>query len=307
MGEVGGHRRMDVDHRAGGYRAQCAQYFGAARGDDVAAEQHPGAAGGNAHRMDVVGPFGDADVGDHGAVLLRQADLVEHGHTFALQVRRHAEQGADGHDAGAADPGDDDAIGSIDGRKDRIGERREIDVRGAAGRSVDAAAVDGDEARAEPVEAGEILVARRLVDGAFAAIRRLLGNDGDAVGLDAAVAAALAHRLVDEGALRRVGIEAALAAAAFLGGAGLVVDEDGGASIFAQLPLHRVEVVAVGDGDARGEGGPGAVFLRLVGDHHDPRHALGGDLAGDHRHVERAVHRLAAGHRHRVVVRGSCR
>ena len=43
----------------------------------------------------------------------------------------------------------------------------------------------------------------------------------------------------------RVGKAAALAAAALLGGAGLVVDDRGDAGDLAQLALHRVELVAV--------------------------------------------------------------
>ncbi|OPZ02233.1 MAG: hypothetical protein BWZ09_02581 [Alphaproteobacteria bacterium ADurb.BinA305] len=41
---------------------------------------------------------------------------------------------------------------------------------------------------------------------------------------------------------------------------------------------------------------------RAVVDHHHRAHALGEQLAGDDRHRQRAVVRLAAGHRHRVVV-----
>ena len=81
------------------------------------------------------------------------------------------------------------------------------------------------------------------------------GLHRDAVRLLRAIAAALAHRLVDEDALRRIGIRAALAAAALLGGAGLVVDQDGQARDLAQLALHRVELVAMADLDAGGEAG----------------------------------------------------
>jgi hypothetical protein len=66
-----------------------------------------------------------------------------------------------------------------------------------------------------------------------------------AVGLHAAVAAAFAHQLVDDHALGRVDQGAALAAAALLGGAGLVVDDDRGALDLAELALHGVQFVAV--------------------------------------------------------------
>src|SRR3546814_9178749 len=78
--------------------------------------------------------------------------------------------------------------------------------------------MDGDEAGAEAVHAGEVLVAGRLVDGTLAPELGFHRHHRDAVGLHRAVAAAFADQLVDEGALRRVGIAPALAAAALLGG-----------------------------------------------------------------------------------------
>ena len=44
------------------------------------------------------------------AVLLRHPGHVQHGHAFALQVRSHPEQRADGDYAGAADAGDEDVV-----------------------------------------------------------------------------------------------------------------------------------------------------------------------------------------------------
>ena len=85
------------------------------------------------------------------------------------------------------------------------------------------------EARAQPLGAAEIVVADGLVDAAFAAQCRLLGLHGDAVGLHAAIAAALANLGMDEQPLLGVRQLAALAQAAALGGAGLVVDDRGDA------------------------------------------------------------------------------
>src|SRR3546814_2185487 len=76
-----------------------------------------------------------------------------------------------------------------------------------------AAAVHGDEAGAEAVHAGEVLVAGRLVDGALAAELGFHRHHRDAVGLHRAVAAALADQLVDEDAFGRIGIASALTAA----------------------------------------------------------------------------------------------
>ena len=99
----------------------------------------------------------------------------------------------------------------------------------------------------KPVDAGEILVAARLVDLALAAELGLDRLDRDAVRLHAAIAAALADQFVDDDALVGIGIGAALAAAALFGGAGLVVDQHRDALDLAQLALHQVEVVAMVD------------------------------------------------------------
>ncbi len=161
--------------------------------------------------------------------------------------------------------------------------------------------MDRDEAGAEAFDAGEILVAGGLVDRAFAAECGFDRDDGDAVGGFRAVAAAFADALVDEGAFGGVDHGAAFAAAAFFGGTGLIVDEDGDARGFAQGALERIERAAVVDGDAGGEVGDAQVFFRLVGDDVDSRRAFGLHLAGDLGDAERAVDVLAAGHRHGVV------
>ena len=200
--------------------------------DQVAAQQQVGAAGAQPHGVQRLGRGADADMADDRAALLRHAELVEHGDALAFDMRRHAHDGADGDDAGAADAGDQHAVGPVGDRRQRRGGRqRRLDGRprrlSCVGLALaDAAAFDRDEARAEAVEAGEVLVAGRLVDGALVAELGLDRHDAEAVRLGRAVAAALAHRLVDEHALGGIGVGAALAAAALLGGAGLVVDQD---------------------------------------------------------------------------------
>src|SRR4029077_2794323 len=106
------------------------------------------------------------------------------------------------------------------------------------------AALDGDEARTESVEARIVLVARRLVDRALAPKFGLQRRDGHAIRLDAAVAAALAHQLVDDDALSRIGKLAACAAPALFRRAGLVVQENRRAFDVAQALLHVVQVFA---------------------------------------------------------------
>ena len=181
-------------------------------------------------------------------------------------------------------------------------QRQQLLVAGDALALLQLRAVHGDERRAEALHAGVVLVAARLVDGALAAQLGLQRLHRHAVRLHAAVAAALADQLVDDDALVGIGERAALAAAALLGGAGLVVDQHGAAGDFAKLLLHRLQVVAVMDGDALRPFGAGRIFLRLVGDDDDALGAFGRDLRGDLRHREIAVVHLAAGHGDRVVV-----
>ena len=72
---------------------------------------------------------------------------------------------------------------------------------------------------------------------------------------------------------RRVLERAALAAAALLGGAGLLVDEDGDAGDLAQLALDGVELAAGVEGGAGGEAGAVELF-RVVGDQRDAARRL---------------------------------
>src|SRR6516225_2517640 len=91
-----------------------------------------------------------------------------------------------------------------------------------------------------------------LVDAALAAELGLDRDDGEAIRGGRAIAAALADELVDDDAPRRRRELAALAFAALLGGACLVVDQHRDAWNVAELPLHRVELVAVMQCRARG-------------------------------------------------------
>src|SRR4029453_11405555 len=100
---------------------------------------------------------------------------------------------------------------------------------------------DADERRAVAVQAGEVLVAGRLVDLGLAPELGVHRLHGEAVGLGAAVAAAFADALVDEDALDRLGDLPALALAAQLSGALLVVDQDGHALHPRQFLLRLEE------------------------------------------------------------------
>ena len=84
---------------------------------DVAAEHQIGAGRRHADGVDVLRRVGDADVAVDGAALLREAGHVDDADALAFQMRRHADDGTDGDDAGAADAGDDDAVGVIGQRQ----------------------------------------------------------------------------------------------------------------------------------------------------------------------------------------------
>src|SRR5580704_2635747 len=141
-------------------------------------------------------------------------------------MRRHADERAQRDDAGTADAGDEDAIGPIERRCFRLGQSgKHAVVRRKAAKLAWGGAANGDKARAKALEAGKILVAVRLIDAALAAELGLDRQHRNAVRFVRAIAAAFAHGVVDEDALRRIGKLAALAAAALLRRAGLVVDQ----------------------------------------------------------------------------------
>src|SRR5690606_37541937 len=165
-----------------------------------------------------------------------------------------------------------------------------------------AAAVHGDEAGAEALDAAVVLVAVGLVDLALAPELGLLRQHRHAEALLPAVAATLAHQGVDHHPLLRVLELAALAPAPLLGGAGLVVDQDRNALDLAQALLHRVQFPAVVELHARREQLALVPARDVVAHQDDGVDALGAHLPGNVRDRQRAVHRLAAGHGHRVVV-----
>ncbi|SAI33726.1 Uncharacterised protein [Bordetella trematum] len=292
---VGQHPRMAMAQRAQGVRRdrrdRVAQY-GGVRLLPVQAGRARGCAGGR-----------QADVADHRAAFLGQAGDVQHAGRQPLQMGRHRNQCADGDDAGAAHACDQQAVGRVQRLEGRFGQQIQARlpvVAGVAALFARAPALDRHEAGAEAFGAGVILVAAGLVNRALAAIGRLQRHDGQAVRLLAAVAAALAHGAVDEQPAGRIGEGFFLAAAALLGGAGLVVDQDGHARRGAQLALQGVELATVMHLDAGAEIDAG-IFFRFVGGDHDARHVLAAQLLADLGHRDGAVHRLAAGHGHGIV------
>ena len=174
--------------------------------------------------VDVLGAPRNSNVAEHRAALLREPRHVDGAAAPALEMGGHGEDRADGDDAGPADAGDEDGVRPLaDLAPNRLGQLRA--PRPPRRAPPWPRARDGDERRTEALGAGIVLVAARLVDPALAPEFRLQRLHRDAIGLDAAIAAALADALVDEDALVGVGILAALAPSALFGGAGLIVDQ----------------------------------------------------------------------------------
>src|SRR6185437_4295035 len=142
-----------------------------AGGDDwVAADDEIGAGHADPRRADVVSALAHQDMAPGGAAFLRQPRRVLGDDALAFDVPRHAEQLADGDDAGAADTGDHDAEGPLDRGQSWLGEitHRVWRWRLRFCFRLELSAFDRDEAGAKALEAAHVLVAGALVDGALA-------------------------------------------------------------------------------------------------------------------------------------------
>jgi hypothetical protein len=117
MGKVAGDCGVGVDDDPGYARLHLRQHLAAGGDDEITTEDQVGLAGGDADGIKILGLARDTDMRRHRAALLRQPGLVEDADALALDMGRHAEQRTDGHHAGAADAGDDDAVGPIAQRR----------------------------------------------------------------------------------------------------------------------------------------------------------------------------------------------
>src|SRR5690606_9082138 len=219
---------------------------------------------------------GNAQMAVDRTVLLAQASHVEDRAGLVFQVRRHAQQGADGHHPGAADAGTHDIEGAAQRRQRR--RRQALDQLGdliGFFRLARLGIQYGDKARAEALHAAVVLVAVGLVDLALAAQLGFLRPDADAVGLHRAIAAAFTDVRVDEYPLGRVGELAAFAPTALFRGTGLFVDDDGDTLGVAQLALHCGVVIPVMHGHALPQAAVAVVVIRVIGHYHATVHAFG--------------------------------
>ena len=210
---------------------------------------------------------GEDDVADDRAGLLRQARLVEALHLPAVE-----------HGRGAEHLGRGDHARCRRCRRGGPGRRRRVPApRRASGRSHGRAARPSSRASEPSVDGSSSTSMNdgqspltheksRLHESWSIRVRRPSGVssrlDRQAVGHRAAVAAALADARVDGDPLRGGRDLAALAAAAELGGARLVVDEDRDPVDGGELGLHVDDVVAVADVDLARQAGPVVVARR---------------------------------------------
>ena len=120
--------------------------------------------------------------------------------------------------------------------------------------------------------------------------------DGEAVALHRAVAAALAHRLVDEDVPGWILEEPLLPEPASLRRAPLVVHDDGDPGDLAQPLLHLGQAVAPEDLHPARPARVPSVVPGVLGAHDDLRHALRLERPGQRRDVHEPGHVLPAGH-----------
>src|SRR5215469_4375455 len=100
--------------------------------------------------MYFVGTPSDPDMAVNGAALLRETGHVENRAALSFKMRRHSEQRADRNDTRSADARDEDAVGLIEARANRLGQPRRFVLSEIAGLTLlQGAAVYRDETRAE--------------------------------------------------------------------------------------------------------------------------------------------------------------
>ncbi len=216
-------------------------------------------------------------------------------------MRGHAEQRADGQHTGAADAADRDVVGPLQrGPRRRFGQIADIAETGRRA-AAQLAAVHGDKGWAKALQAGIILVAARLVDGALAPEFGFQRLHRDAVRLHRAIAAAFADRGIDDHAALRILQRSPFTTPAFFGSARLHEHDGGSALHFAQRFHDGVELIAMrGLGAGRDIGG--RIGIGIFRNQVDVADAFAVELEGDLLRRQFAVDMLAAGHRGRIVI-----
>ena len=140
-----------------------------------------------------------------------------------------------------------------------------------------------------------------MVDAALAAEFGFQRLNRDAVGLHRTIAAAFAHRRIDEDAAGRIDQLLALAAAALFGGAGLIEDDHRAARRGGEFLGDVFQFAAIEQAHG-GRDGDTLVAIEILGEDHHLLGMFGQHLRRDLVHAQFAVMLLPAGHGDGVVV-----
>ena len=243
-GEIACDDLVAVDHRARAPLGGQAQRLCPRTHHQIAPDQRVRLARGDAYGADVAGGIGQTAMDVHRTALLRQSGHFHHAGALAVDMGGLGHHRANGDNACAANPGDDDIPRPVDRRQ--VGHRQVRQVQRGGCLFLHLRPFEGHEGRAESLEAGEILVAAGLIDRPLATQFGFCRYDGHAIGLHPAIAAALADIRVDEHAPVDIRERAALAAAAFFGGAGLHIDNDADTLGLGETLLNGLQFGAFG-------------------------------------------------------------
>jgi hypothetical protein len=84
------------------------------------------AARGNTHCMDLLRPAGDPHMTVDGAPLLGEAGHIEDRAALSFEMGGHPEERANRDDACSTDAGNENAVGFVEIRVSRLGQRRQL-------------------------------------------------------------------------------------------------------------------------------------------------------------------------------------
>ena len=108
-------------------------------------------------------------------------------------------------------------------------------------------AFDADETGTKTFEATGVFVAGILIDGSFSTKFSFKRFNRQTIGLNATIATAFTHQLIDHHANGRINHGAALAATALFSSACLVINNDSTTFYFAQFTLNGIEFITMMD------------------------------------------------------------
>ena len=251
------------------------------RGHDIAGQHQITGLSRNTHSGQVGLAFGDPDMRRYGATALCHADHIECRTALTLKMGRHGQHSRNGDNAITTNARDEDVPGAVKFGFNHIRQwacEKGLQIRPL--RFSQDTAFNRHEARAEALNAGNILIAGGLVDAPFGAEFSIKRHHGYAIRFHGAIAAPFAYLLVDHGANIRIHHRAALLPPPFFRRAGLIINERRGSFHLAQFTLHRVDIIAIMKGGTRRIGNA-AMPRGILAHDRDPLDAFGPHLPSD--------------------------